>query len=322
MIKLVIPKLEDYWYEQKIESDPKTMSYNAGWDVNYYGYHYDTGCIDFPKEKWVETKERREKQNIMFFYIYDSDIDSYVGYCHYKKGNRCDIGILIEDKYKGKEYGKKGLKLLCSKAFNDDIDKLYDNIEYSRENTIKLFKSIGFKVESEETNVRFNKEEKCALLSLTKEDFINTSIDNIRTPEDILSFNEYNRYINSLDRMNKEDLEKLIKELDLPKEEFYVISSGNLVLRGLFKDAGDLDICISEKGLELLKKKFNLKEKQSGFYQVTDKVECIVEDLTKRRYDDLGDYNGQSLEEYYEYLKTSKRPKDKIRLEIVEKELK
>ena len=122
-------------------------------------------------------------------------------------------------------------------------------------------------------------------------------------------------------RMNKEELEEVIRELGIPKEEFYVLSSGNLVLRGLFKDAGDLDICISEKGLELLKNKFDLKKKENNFYQVNEKVECIVEDLSKRKYDDLGDYNGQNLEEYYEYLKTSKREKDKIRLEIVEKEL-
>ena len=48
-IELYIPKLEDYWYEEKLESDPLTMSYNAGYDVSYYGYHYDTGCIDFPE---------------------------------------------------------------------------------------------------------------------------------------------------------------------------------------------------------------------------------------------------------------------------------
>lgn len=51
MISLYIPKVEDYWYEEKLQSDPNTMSYNAGYDVSYYEYHYDTGCIDFPKEK-------------------------------------------------------------------------------------------------------------------------------------------------------------------------------------------------------------------------------------------------------------------------------
>ena len=296
MLKLVKPNLEDYWYEQKLQSDPKTMNYNAGWDVNYYGYHYDTGCIDFPEERWKETEERRKRENIIFFYIYDTDINSYIGYCHYKKSDRCDIGILIEDKYKGRGYGKKGLILLCQKAFNDEIDKVYDSIEYSRKNAIKLFKSIGFKEEKEETYNRFGKEEKGALLSLSKEDFNNR-------------------------RMIKEELKEIIKDLDIPKEEFFVLSSGNLVLRGLFKDAGDLDICISEQGLELLKNKFNLKKKENGMYQINDKAECIVDDISKRKYDDFGDYNLQSLEEYYDWLKTSTREKDKIRITIVKKEL-
>ena len=51
-ISLYIPSLDDYWYEQKLEEDPETMSYNAGYDVSYAGYHYDGGCIDFPKESW------------------------------------------------------------------------------------------------------------------------------------------------------------------------------------------------------------------------------------------------------------------------------
>ena len=32
-IKLYIPKIEDYWYEKKLQSDPETMSYNSGYDV-------------------------------------------------------------------------------------------------------------------------------------------------------------------------------------------------------------------------------------------------------------------------------------------------
>lgn len=27
------------------------MAYNAGYDVNFDGYHRDTGCIDFSEEK-------------------------------------------------------------------------------------------------------------------------------------------------------------------------------------------------------------------------------------------------------------------------------
>ena len=42
-LELYVPKLEDLWFYQKMMSDPETMSYNANWDVNYDGYHRDTG---------------------------------------------------------------------------------------------------------------------------------------------------------------------------------------------------------------------------------------------------------------------------------------
>ena len=38
-LELYVPKLEDLWFYQKMMSDPETMSYNAGWDVDYDGYH-------------------------------------------------------------------------------------------------------------------------------------------------------------------------------------------------------------------------------------------------------------------------------------------
>ena len=49
-LELYIPKLEDLWFFQKMTSDPETMAYNAGWDVDYDGYHRDTGCVDYPDE--------------------------------------------------------------------------------------------------------------------------------------------------------------------------------------------------------------------------------------------------------------------------------
>ena len=62
-IELIKPSLKQYYYEAKLQSDPLTMSYNAGYDVSYFGYHYDTGCIDFPKEKWKGTFNKRIKEN-------------------------------------------------------------------------------------------------------------------------------------------------------------------------------------------------------------------------------------------------------------------
>ena len=39
--------------------------------------------------------------------------------------------------------------------------------------------------------------------------------------------------------MNKEELIELIESLKLDKNEFWILSSGALVLRGIYPDAGD-----------------------------------------------------------------------------------
>lgn len=53
-LELYVPKLEELWFYQKMMADPETMVYNANWDVDYDGYHRDTGCIDFPEEEWAD----------------------------------------------------------------------------------------------------------------------------------------------------------------------------------------------------------------------------------------------------------------------------
>ncbi len=120
--------------------------------------------------------------------------------------------------------------------------------------------------------------------------------------------------------MNKAELIELINSLGLDKNEFYVVSSGALVLRGLLPDAGDLDISVSDEGLAYLKKKYNLTPKNSdNWYYVTDRVECVCNgDKSKWVEPQLceGIYV-QNINQYYEYLLTSDRDKDKARIPIV-----
>ena len=61
------------------------------------------------------------------------------------------------------------------------------------------------------------------------------------------------------ERMNKTQLMELLSTLKIDKNEFWVLSSSALVIRGLFDSAGDLDIAVTEKGLNELKEKYNLK---------------------------------------------------------------
>ena len=63
-------------------------------------------------------------------------------------------------------------------------------------------------------------------------------------------------------KINKDELIKLIDDLEIDLEEFWVLSSSSLVLRGLFPSANDLDIAVTEKGLNQLKQKYELKESE------------------------------------------------------------
>jgi len=159
-IVLYIPKIEDYRYEEKIQSDPLSMNYNAGYDVSYYGYHYDTGCIDFPNEKWQETFDKRKNENKYFAYIKDNDLNEFVGYVNYhynKNDDRYECGILIDSQHRGKGYSKDALKLLCNTARNNGVKELYDNFELDRGNTLNIFKEVGFEIVEKQTWKKFGK---------------------------------------------------------------------------------------------------------------------------------------------------------------------
>ena len=124
-------------------------------------------------------------------------------------------------------------------------------------------------------------------------------------------------------RMNKKELLELIKSIKIDKEEFIVLSSGALVLRGIMDSAGDLDILVTQKGFEQLKENYDLKEKKecNNSYIVNEKIECILNDNEDRK-EKMGDYYIQDINQYLEFLKASNREKDKLRIPMVEKYIK
>lgn len=125
-----------------------------------------------------------------------------------------------------------------------------------------------------------------------------------------------------MSRMNKEELINLIESVKIDKTEFWLLSSSSLVMRDIYKDAGDLDIAVTEKGLEQLKQNYNLIPKDNGFYTVTDNIECVCDGaIEKLEYKPelINGYLCQNIYEYLSYLKSSQREKDKQRISIVEK---
>ncbi len=123
-------------------------------------------------------------------------------------------------------------------------------------------------------------------------------------------------------RMNKNELIKLLESLKLDKNEYWILSSGALVIRGIYPDAGDLDIVVTEKGLKELKNNYNLKKKDNGWYTVNEKIECVLDTKDSNKIEKYGDYNLESIKKYYEFLKNSSREKDKARIPLVREYIK
>ena len=118
--------------------------------------------------------------------------------------------------------------------------------------------------------------------------------------------------------MNKEELLKLINSLKIDKEEFWILSSGSLVLREIYEIAHDLDIAVTFKGLEQLKKNYNLIQKENGWYIVNDKVECVLDTKEPYKIEKFGEYYLQDIYDYYNFIKNSNREKDKKRIPLIE----
>lgn len=126
-------------------------------------------------------------------------------------------------------------------------------------------------------------------------------------------------------KMTKEQLLELLKTIKMDKEEFWLLSTGALTLRGIYKEARDLDIAVTDKGLEQLNQNYQLKKKENDWYIVTDKIECVCDgkkENLKYQPELVGDYYVQNLHEYLEFLEGSSRKKDQDKIEIVKKYIK
>ncbi len=162
-VNLYVPEVKDLWFRQLVMSDPGSMSYNAGYDVSYAGYHYDTGCIDFPEENW-ETwhKEKIASGAIFYAYIQDSETKKFVGYLNYRKeGDKCMMGIVMHSKSQGQGYMRPAMKALIARAKQDGITTICDNVPKSREHALRVFFDLGFIITNEYMTTKFGKDDPC-----------------------------------------------------------------------------------------------------------------------------------------------------------------
>ena len=175
---LKVPSIDELHYRQEWMKDPKTMSYNAGYDMDLKGYDKKTGTITKTDEEmitWYNNWVNKEPDKY-FAYIFDKKIDEPIGEVYYyPDGDIHSMGILIKDKYRGKGYSYNALLELEKVAFEkNNISELSDMIPLDRTGAIKTFKKAGFiHTDKEEKELVFDKESISKQLLITKEMYFN-----------------------------------------------------------------------------------------------------------------------------------------------------
>ena len=121
--------------------------------------------------------------------------------------------------------------------------------------------------------------------------------------------------------MKKIELLNLLKELNFPKDEYYVLSGASLVLRGIRKEANDLDLCISEELFNEIKDKYNLAEgnkNECGFYKINDNLEIVVNKKEDFKMEIGEKYNLEDLQTILDFKIKRNKPKDQKDIEDIE----
>ena len=120
--------------------------------------------------------------------------------------------------------------------------------------------------------------------------------------------------------MKKIELLNLLKELNFPKDEYYVLSGASLVLRGIKEEANDLDLCISAKLFNQIKDKFNLtdeRKNECGFYKINDNLEIVVDKKEDFKMEIGEKYNLEDLQTILDFKLKRNKPKDKDDIENI-----
>ena len=172
-LTLVVPQKEDLWFKKAIKEDPKTMDYNAGYDLSFSGYNREDGTIQTELKEleniWYKRWIDNEPTN---FYYYIKRDNEFVGEIYAKfdnQRNSHEIGIVIKGEYRGKRIATPAIKLMCDKLKEYGIKNLYHELPMSRKGAIKADINNGFVVIRDNINgmKKFGEIEKLVYLEKT-----------------------------------------------------------------------------------------------------------------------------------------------------------
>ena len=167
---LHIPTKKELLFKKILKEDVLTMDYNAGYQVDYDGYDYNTGIIktDIDElknvwyKKWINNWPSK-------YYAYITVDDKFIGEIYAKYDDKYlgyEIGIVIKNEYRGKGYSTIAIKLLCDKLKELGAKKIFHILPQSRKSAIKADTNNGFVIKKQNIDgiKKFGKIEKLIYL--------------------------------------------------------------------------------------------------------------------------------------------------------------
>lgn len=155
-LSLTVPALSELGYRQALLSQPDTMSYNRGYQLDFPGYDSATGCIAFPKEQWADWYARwvgREPERYYAYLCRKAD-GVFVGEAdlyHNPQKGWYEMGVVLEARHRGAGYGREALALLMRQAFEKmGAQAVHNDFERSRAAALRIHLAQGFRVLGEE----------------------------------------------------------------------------------------------------------------------------------------------------------------------------
>lgn len=147
-ISLYTPKESELDYRARLLSDPTTMSYNRGQEIDDPRYHKESGCIDFPESdraEWYAAWVGKEPERFYAYVRFDED-DVFVGeVCACLEDGVYKIGVVIESKYRACGYGDEALAALLSVLFDKlGAAEVQNEFEFQRNAAARMHRRAHF----------------------------------------------------------------------------------------------------------------------------------------------------------------------------------
>ncbi len=121
-------------------------------NLSTHTYHnFNTfGKITSSNLNSIVKNELTRKDKIKFFTLVDNIVISYsflTKFEKYSKKHNCTLGIVLDDKWQNKNYGKQICKFMIESAWKKKYKKIWLTVFSDNTRALVMYKNLGFKIE-------------------------------------------------------------------------------------------------------------------------------------------------------------------------------